>query len=276
MNSIVREFYNANVETEWARLTLPLCAIEFASTLRLIERYFPASGHVGDIGSGPGRYALELCRRGYAVTLVELAEKELAFAKERFEQAHLQAETFIAADARDLTDLNADLFDAALLLGPLIHIIEKPERARALAELKRVLKPDGVAIVAYLNSWGLIRTGVTDFPARYREADFLRGMLGEMAFPEPLPGFTSCYWSTPPAAYQELLEAGLEVVSYASAESVAGGLGLLIENLAAADPVAYTNLLEFAAETCELPQFRDGGEHLHFVIRKPSIAGKRN
>ena len=35
-----------------------------------------------------------------------------------------------------------------------------------------------------------------------------------------------------------------------------------------AAPAAYSNVVEFIAETCELPQFRDGGEHLHFVVRK--------
>jgi ubiquinone/menaquinone biosynthesis C-methylase UbiE len=251
---------------EWERLTLPLCAIEFASTLRLIERYFPADGHVVDIGSGPGRYALELRKRGYAVTLVEPAEKELAFARTQFEQAQLQAENFIVAEACDLADLDASVFDAALMLGPLIHLVERSDRAKALAELKRVLKPGGVAIVAYLNSWGLIRTGVTDFPHRYRDINFLRAMLGEMAFPKPLPGFTICHWSTPPGVNQELSAAGLKVMSYASAEGVAGGMGPLIEKLAATDSVAYSHLLEFAAETCELPQFRDGGEHLLFVV----------
>jgi ubiquinone/menaquinone biosynthesis C-methylase UbiE len=267
MNNIIRDFYNLNVSMEWERLTLPLCAIEFASTLRLIERYFPSGGHVGDIGSGPGRYALELRKWGYSVTLIEPAENELAFARTQFEQAQLQAENFIVADACDLAALDAALFDAVLMLGPLIHLIERSDRAKALAELKRVLKPGGVAIVSYLNSWGLIRTGVTDFPHRYRDKNFLQAMLGEMAFPEPLSGFTICHWSTPPAVHQELSEAGLKVVSYASAEGVAGGMGPLIEKLAASDPVAYSHLLEFAAETCELPQFRDSGDHLLFVVQ---------
>ena len=88
-----------------------------------------------------------------------------------------------------------------------------------------------------------------------------------MTFPEPLPGFTACHWSTPVAARQELSEAGFELVSYASVEGVMGGMEPLIEKLAKSDPAAYSNVVEFVAETCELPQFRDGGEHLHFVVR---------
>ena len=223
---------------------------------------------MADIGSGPGRYAVELCKLGHAVTLLDPAEKELAFAKEQFEQAKLTAQDFIVADARDLAVLASKAFDAVRFLGPLIHLTQGSERTKALAELVRVLAPGGVAIVSYLNSWGLVRTGVTDFPDRYRDISFLRAMLEEMSFPEPIPGFTVCHWSTPVAARQELSEAGFELVSYASAEGAMGGMGPLIDKLAKSDPAAYSNIVEFVAETCELPQFRDGGEHLHFVVRR--------
>ena len=268
MNQDVTDYYNDNYQKEWDRLTLPLGAIEFASTLRLIEHYFPKIGHVADIGSGPGRYSLKLCNLGYAVTLVDPAEKQLAFAKEQFVLATLQAQDFIVADARNLGVLESQAFDAALFLGPLIHITERPERAKALAELFRVLKPGGVAVVSYLNSWGLVRTGVSDFPDRYRNLSFLEAMLDEVAFHQPLTGFTVCHWSTPVAARQELEEAGFEVVSYASAEGAVGGTGPLIDKLAESDPVAYANVKEFVSETCELPQFRDGGDHLVFVVSR--------
>lgn len=105
-------------------------------------------------------------------------------------------------------------------------------------------------------------------PGRYRDLSFLRAMLNEVTFPEPLPGFTVCHWSTPVAARQELFEAGFELVSYASAEGPMGGMGPLVDMLAKNVPEAYSNVVEFVAETCELPQFGDEGEHLLFVVRR--------
>lgn len=265
MNSNVTDYYNNHVEAEWHRLTKPMCAIEFASTLRMISRYFPKSGHVADIGCGPGRYAIELCRRGYKVTLVEPAEKELKFARKEFKKEGLQAKAFIKADARELSALKDKTFDAALLLGSQYHLVDRTERIKVLKELKRILKIRGVAIITYLNSWGLIRSGVTDLTHRFRDPAFLKSMLGELSFPE-MTGFTACYWSTPPASKQEILEVGFKVVSYGSAEGVAGGMWPLIDKLAGTDKVAYQTFLEFAAETCELPQFRDMGDHLHYVV----------
>ena len=60
MTQFVRDFYNTNAAREWGRLDLPLCKIEFASTLWLIDHYFPKHRRICDIGGGPGRYSIEL------------------------------------------------------------------------------------------------------------------------------------------------------------------------------------------------------------------------
>ncbi len=268
MSQAVINFYNTNADAECGRLEQPLCRIEFASTWRLIQKHFPASGRVCDIGSGAGRYAVELAQRGYRVTLLDISERLLERARLAFERNQVQAERFVCTNARDLNVLETEGFDAALVLGPMYHLIEPQDRARVLRELRRALKPGGVAVVAYLNSWGILRTGVADFPERYRDAAFVRSMLGELRFEGELHGFTECYWATPPSALSELRDADFEIVTYAGAEGFAGGLRPLIEKLAAEDAEAYQNLVSVAAETSELPQYRDACDHLHFVVRK--------
>lgn len=269
MSKIVRDYYNAHAQTEQIRLDLPLCKIEFASTLRLIDKYFPEQGRVCDIGGGTGRYTIELLRKGYLVTLFDLSDEEIQLARTQLNKNRLSAEQLIIGDAQDMYMFASDTFDAALLLGPMYHIIEPNERAKVLQELNRILKPQGVAIIAYLNSWGIIKTGVKDFPHWYSDVSFLRSMLREHTFEgESLSGFTECYWSTPKAALREIKKAGLEVVNYAGAESFAGGMGVLLESLATDNPEAYESIVQVAAETCELKQYRDSTDHLHIVVKK--------
>jgi SAM-dependent methyltransferase len=160
-------------------------------------------------------------------------------------------------------------FDAALLLGPMYHIIDPSGRATALNELRRILKPHGLAIVAYLNSWGLLRTGTNDFPAKYESLAFVRSLLGERVWTgNELSGFTECYWSTPSTALKELQEAGFEVVTYIGAEGFASGLGPQLERLMRDELATYESIMQMAAETSELPQYRDACDHLHIVARK--------
>lgn len=273
MSQLVKDFYNSNAAIEWERLDLPLCHVEFVGTLRLIDTYFPKQGRVCDIGGGPGRYAIELIRRGYAVTLHDISDEEIRLAQVRLDDLKLAAEQLIVGDARDLSAFASESFDAALSLGPMYHILEREDRMIALRELARILKPGGVAIIAYLNSWGLIKTGIVDFPDQFRDIATLRSMLGERTFTgQRLSSFTECYWSTPEVAFGEVNEAGLDIVSYAGAESFANGMGPLLERLAAENPQAYANVVEVAAETCELAQYRDSTDHLHIVVRKKAVS----
>jgi S-adenosylmethionine-dependent methyltransferase len=61
---------------------------------------------------------------------------------------------------------------------------------------------------------------------------------------------------------------GLRVVSYAGVESFLGGMTPILERLKGDKPAVYDSLVEFAAETAELPQFRDATDHLHYVVEK--------
>jgi S-adenosylmethionine-dependent methyltransferase len=246
-------------------------AIEFRTTLRLIDSYFPPNGDVCDIGGGPGRYSLELARRGYRVSLIDLSQRLLDRARESFGRERLQPAAVLRGDACDLKVFRDAQFDAALMLGPLYHLLVHVARGRALSELLRVLKPGGVAMVAYLNSWGLLRTGVADFPAWYRDLDTVRSLLQPHAYSaERLKSFTESYWSTPPAALAEVRDAGFEVVSYAGAEGFCGGMWPMIKTLAETDPEAFDRVVTLASETAELPQYRDATDHLHIVVRKPA------
>jgi hypothetical protein len=75
-DSLVREFYK-DAQKEWDRLDIPLCRIEFASTLALIDEYMAdAAKTVADIGGGPGRYTIELLKRGCSVTLLDSLTRE--------------------------------------------------------------------------------------------------------------------------------------------------------------------------------------------------------
>jgi ubiquinone/menaquinone biosynthesis C-methylase UbiE len=271
MTNIIKDYYNHHAEQEWERLQTPLSAIEFASALGLIKKYFPAHGKVCDIGGGPGRYALELAKQGYTVTLLDLSDELIALAKSKFKELGLEADGFIVDDARNLSQFASNSYDAALLMGPMYHLIDPIDRANVLKELKRILKPGGIALVTYINTWGLMRTGLADFPDWYKEIDLVRSLLGDKVFKgAALSGFTEAYWSTPEIALQEIKNSGLEIVSRAGAEGFAGGMQPLLEHLAAESPDAYTNIIQLAAETCELPQYRDATEHLHIVARKPN------
>lgn len=66
-----------------------------------------------DVGCGTGRHAIELTKRGYNVTGVDLSEAQLKKAREKAEQLKLKIE-FLKHDARNLPFENQ--FDVAIML----------------------------------------------------------------------------------------------------------------------------------------------------------------
>lgn len=279
MSDAVRAYYDGHVMQELERLDKPYARLEFACTMHLITKYFPPQGRIADIGGGPGRYTIQLLRRGYRVVLIDLCQGMLDLAQRRLADEGLTAEALVRADACSLDFLPSGYFDAALLMGPLYHLIRREDRARALSELRRILKPQGTAIVAYLNSWGIVRSLLTESPEYFRRPGAVKALTDEFIQEGPQTAFTEAYFTTPPRAAEELRAAGFSIVSYAGAESFASGAIEPLGRIHESDPQAYEDIVQAAASLCEAPQWRDATEHIHFVIRAPphgNPAGRRD
>lgn len=120
-------------------------------TWDIFDRFLPDSGHVADIGGGPGVHAVHLVERGYQVTLVDPVHQHVDKATRAGAGVGLSCHF---GDARDLPLPDA-IFDAALLMGPLYHLGDTEDRQRALQETLRVLRPGGrlVAEVITRHAW---------------------------------------------------------------------------------------------------------------------------
>jgi S-adenosylmethionine-dependent methyltransferase len=120
--SLVEQAYDEHPEYEWDRLMRH--RVEHGLTMRAMAEHLPAApAKIADVGGSVGRYAIELARRGYAVTLVDLSAKCLDFARQKAAEARVQLAGVVKANARDLSVLADQSFDAVLLMGPLYHLL---------------------------------------------------------------------------------------------------------------------------------------------------------
>ncbi|MBW6458870.1 MAG: class I SAM-dependent methyltransferase [FCB group bacterium] len=106
--------------------------------------------HILDVGCGTGRHAIELSKRGYTVTGIDLSESQLARAREKAEQSGFDI-NFQQLDARDLPFDKS--FDAAIMLCeggfPLMETDEM--NYGILKSVSRALKDRAVFIFTTLN-----------------------------------------------------------------------------------------------------------------------------
>ncbi len=92
-----------------------------------------------ELGTGPGILALSLADTGVFITATDYSEKMIAEAKEHMTLDNVH---FEVADATALTYAD-NSFDIVLIANAL-HIMPHPEKA--LSEIYRVLRPDGLLI----------------------------------------------------------------------------------------------------------------------------------
>jgi 2-polyprenyl-3-methyl-5-hydroxy-6-metoxy-1,4-benzoquinol methylase len=112
---------------------------------------FNKGSRILDIGCGTGRHDIELARRGYKVTGVDLSKAQLQRAKEKANDAKLEIE-FIQKDARELEFKN--LFDAVIMICeggfPLMETDEM--NFKILQNAAKALKENGKFIFTTLNA----------------------------------------------------------------------------------------------------------------------------
>lgn len=115
-----------------------------------------------DVGCGTGRHSIELCKRGYNVTGIDLSESQLKRAKEKSKKENLKIE-FLQCDARNLPFKNQ--FDVAIMLCeggfPLMETDEM--NFEILKNVSNSLKSSAKFIFTTLNGLFPLYHSINDF-----------------------------------------------------------------------------------------------------------------
>ncbi len=120
---------------------------------RVVERWFTRPGDLVDLGCGGGRLLTLFAERGFSVVGVDLSIESLRMARG---QAAAQgvAVAVVRANLCDGRCLPAAAFDYALMMfGTLGMIAGAENRAAALADARRMLKPGGSLALHVHNIW---------------------------------------------------------------------------------------------------------------------------
>ncbi len=164
LHGLVERYYN-DPRREWDRHQKH-GSMEFLTSLRLLYEYLPKTGLILDAGAGPGRYAVELAKKGYKVILLDPSKPHLDFAKKIVKKYGLEKQVIgiIKGRVEDLSAFKNSTFDAVICLGgPLSHIMNEKLRKRAASELLRVAKKGAPVFVSVMIRLAIVRGGLVQF-----------------------------------------------------------------------------------------------------------------
>jgi 2-polyprenyl-3-methyl-5-hydroxy-6-metoxy-1,4-benzoquinol methylase len=126
------------------------------------EINFDKTKTILDIGCGTGRHAIELAKRGYAVTGVDLSDAQLNNAKQKASEAGVKV-NFFKKDARELDYQNS--FDVVIMICEgAFSLMETDEmNFQILKNAKNALKENGKFIFTCLSALFPLYHSVKDF-----------------------------------------------------------------------------------------------------------------
>jgi cyclopropane fatty-acyl-phospholipid synthase-like methyltransferase len=103
-----------------------------------------------DLGCGRGRHAINLARKGYQVTGIDLSEHAIGTAKEKAADRGLDNVHF---EVRDMRNPLPAKFDAIVnLFTTFGYFLDDEENARVLDSVVQMLEPGGIFVLDYLNA----------------------------------------------------------------------------------------------------------------------------
>lgn len=265
--SDIAAFYDQGVEAEDARLEEH--RLEYDLTWRYLTRYLPPAGSILEIGAGTGRYTLELCRRGYAVTAIDLSAALLERCQHRLEASGLRGPVqCVVADARDLSAVPTTAFEAVLLMGPLYHLVFEEDRRAALRQAVERLRSGGLLFSTHLSRLGILGDLLRRTPTWIEREAEVRSLLEQGRRPDEQPrgGFRG--YLARVAEIRPLHEAlGLQTMALAGVEPAISADDASYNQLQGSERERWLDLLfEVSADETTLGASR----HLLYVGRKSS------
>ena len=271
INSEIRNYYEQRPE-ESRHLTGP-SQLEAARTRALISEHAPSPpGIVLDVGGAAGAYGFWLAELGYSVHLLDPVDRLIREAERRNADTAFPLQGCQVGDARALP--YADNFaDFVLLIGPLYHLTAPQDRAAALSEAARVLKPGGVLFAGAISRWASAFDSLArDLFVQPDQWTMVEGALvdGQHRNLTGRPGgFTTAYFHRPEELREELLHSGLETVTVLALEGLAGFLPDFDQRWA--DPRQRANILRIAEALQAEPMLLGATPHLLAIGRKSAF-----
>jgi ubiquinone/menaquinone biosynthesis C-methylase UbiE len=281
--SPIQQYYTDNVLGEWRRLVQdPYHRLELDTTLHYLEQHLPPvlpqnsppHGLILDAGGGPGRYTVELARRGYDVVLLDFTPANLDFARRRVARLGLKRRVrdFVQGSIVDLSQFADGTFDAVICTGgPLSHVMEAADREQAISELARVAKagtpaspgaPLFVSVMSRLSVLVVVlqisqtELGLPHFRQLLETGDYFGGY-----------GFTACHFFLPEELGELFTRPDLDILEMVGLEGLASRQRKEVAQ-AAKNPLRWQSWLAAHHATCTHPAVVGISEHMLIICRK--------
>ncbi|MCJ7716293.1 MAG: class I SAM-dependent methyltransferase [Anaerolineales bacterium] len=262
----VEDHYDRSSNSEWNRLLNH--RTEFSVTMKGLLDHLPQPpAELIDIGSGPGRYSIELAQNNYHITLVDISQASLALAKEKASEVGVDFIAVIQQNATNLADISDESFDGVLLFGPLYHLITEDQRRNAVLEAKRVLKPGKPIFAAFITRFAPFRNSASEQPDWVINNNEYAHQLLESGRHTEGKEFPDAYFAHPDEVQPLMEDCGFETIKVIGCEGIVAGHEEEVNKLQGLDWETWVDLNYKLGQD---PSLFGASDHMLYIGKKSS------
>ena len=190
------------------------------------------------------------------MTAVELVKYNLGILKSKGSSVKAYQGT-----ALNLSRFASNSFDMVLVFGPMYHLYTMEDKIKALAEAKRVVKPDGVVLVSYcMNEYSILTYG---FKEGHIRESIASGKVSEEFHVQAEPEDLYDYVRLEDIAAINA-GAGMKRIEIIAAD---GPANYMRQILNAMDDEIYQTFIEYHLKTCERPELLGASAHTLDILQ---------
>lgn len=266
----IQNFYNAYGEQETLRWEKSLIEkVKYHMHLHFLHQNVNTNDAILELGAGTGVFTRELVKYSSDIIVTDLSQVQLSLNKERAVQENY-ADKIKAWNLTDICNLEAftdNSFDKVVCYGgPLSYVFE--HKRTALQEIKRVLKPNGIALLSVMNLWGstheYLNKIILPFPRKEIEKVIRTGNLHPSAFTD---SDHHCHMFTSEEIRADVKEVGFELLAISASNCLSASRAKDLEEIIQ-DEEKWKFFLDLEVRACQSAGMVESGTHIIFVVKK--------
>lgn len=228
--------------------------IEWLTSMHYLKKYIKKESLVLDGCAGTGNYAFPLAELGYKVVAGDIVPGNIEIIRDKQKNNPVLKDIYIGS-MLELTRFSNESFDAVLCMGAFYHTDDEI-RPRIMKECLRVLKPDGLLAVSYINTMAGVISGLDDGLKNMDQADkWFDNKTNDGLF----------LYMTPHQMEEMALSFHTNIVSHIAVDGINYLLSSKINN---ADEENFSKWYQFHLKTCEDKSLLGYSLHSMIILRK--------
>lgn len=231
--------------------------IEFITTEKYMKQLIPEKSKILDTCAGCGVYSFFLAELGHIVTAGDLVEHNVNEIRKKQEQKPILHKIY-SGSTSDLYAFDNDSFDVVLNMGAFYHITDKTEREKTISECLRVLKPNGLFFMSYLNKF----SNIIKFHEEWRDDFSIVEKMMERGYIED----NSLFYKSFPEEVEETLEKfNVKILHNIATDGLKAPI---YETLNSMNTETFKRYINYHLQICEIKSLLGYSEHALIICKK--------